>query len=113
MKKSSKMTARPYSEALVSAMADNDEAIATLGFALEQFAEGNDDEAKTTLRVLVKGRLGFEELARRTGIPARSLNRMLSSAGNPSLSNLSLIIRTLHDALGIAPNWSVTPVTAE
>ncbi|PKP83043.1 MAG: transcriptional regulator [Alphaproteobacteria bacterium HGW-Alphaproteobacteria-18] len=99
---------RPHSEALAEFMSDIDNAIGMFSHALEQFADGNDDEGKIALRVLVKGRIGFERLAKETGIPARSLNRMLSSDGNPSLSNLSLIIRHLHTELGIEPNWTLT-----
>lgn len=99
---------RPHSEALAEFMSDIDNAIGMFAHALEQFADGNDEEGKIALRVLVKGRIGFEALAQKTGIPARSLNRMLSSEGNPSLSNLSLIIRQLHAELGVEPNWTLT-----
>lgn len=99
---------RPHLEYLRELYANDQEAVGMLGYALEQLIAGNDEEGKYALRSLIKGRIGFEELSRRTEIPARSLNRMLSSDGNPSLSNLSLIIRHLHTELGIEPNWTLT-----
>lgn len=99
---------RAHLDYLRELYANDEEAIGMLAYALEQLAAGQDEEGKYALRSLIKGRLGFEELSRRTEIPARSLNRMLSSEGNPSLSNLSLIIRQLHAELGVEPNWTLT-----
>ena len=50
--------------------------------------------------------VGFETLARLTDRPSKSLHRMLSSNGNPSLDNLAAIFgRTLREqaALGRLP----------
>jgi DNA-binding phage protein len=107
-KDAAKRNTRSHQEFLQQLYADDGEAIGMLGYALEQIAAGDDDEGKHALRNLIKGRLGFEEMSRRTEIPARSLNRMLSSEGNPSLSNLSAIIRALHQELGIEPRWTLT-----
>jgi DNA-binding phage protein len=105
--KNSPRRSRPVSELLTELYADDKRAIGMLAFALEMIVSGDEDEAKHAMRSLIKGRLGFEETSRRTGIPARSINRMLSSEGNPSLSNLTLIIRCLHEELGIEPNWTL------
>jgi DNA-binding phage protein len=107
-KKANLGTSRSHQEFLAELYASDEEAIGMLAFALEHIAAGEDEEGKHALRSLIKGRLGFEELSRRIQIPARSLNRMLSSEGNPSLSNLSAIIRALHQELGIEPNWTLT-----
>jgi DNA-binding phage protein len=99
---------RPYADGLRNLYADDAEAIGMFAYALENIAAGEADEGKHALRSLIKGRIGFEELSRRIEIPARSLNRMLSSEGNPSLSNLAAIIRALHQELGIEPKWILT-----
>lgn len=100
--------ARPYIEALKEAYADRDEALGMLQHALVSFVEGDAEEGKYALRSLVMGRMGFESAGKATGIPARSLNRMLSKDGNPSMSNLALIFRALHDDLGVRAAWALS-----
>lgn len=48
------------------------------------------------LRDLVNATLGFENLARATAIPSKSLHRMLSLRGNPSSESLFAIVRALQ-----------------
>ncbi|MEO0882398.1 MAG: transcriptional regulator [Pseudomonadota bacterium] len=103
---------RPHAEALKEAYADQAEALAMLRHALVSFVEGDAEEGKYALRSLVMGRMGFEGAARETGIPARSLNRMLSADGNPSMSNLALIYKLLHDDLGVKADWSLAGADA-
>ena len=43
----------------------------------------------------------FERLARASGKPAKSLNRMLSSSGNPSMDNLAVIFGAIRRELGV------------
>lgn len=63
----------------------------------------NDDieVAKTLLRDYVNATLGFSELANLTGKQPQSLMRMLSISGNPSMSNISKVIASLHRYEGI------------
>lgn len=103
---------RPHTEALKEAYRDKGEALAMLQHALVSFVEGDAEEGKYALRSLMMGRMGFEGASRVTGIPARSLNRMLSADGNPSMSNLALIYKLLHDDLGVKAEWSLDGMNA-
>ena len=69
--------------------------------ALALFANGEPDMTRSILRDLVHASFGFERLARLTGVPAKSLHRMLSSRGNPSMDNLSMILGVLCKRLGV------------
>jgi hypothetical protein len=51
------------------------------------FLNGEPETARMMLRDLVGSTVGFEQLARLTGNPAKSLHRMLSLNGNPSMDN--------------------------
>jgi DNA-binding phage protein len=52
---------------------------------------GEAETARVILRDLVNATLGFEQLAKLTDIPSKSLHRMLSPKGNPSMDNLAAI----------------------
>jgi DNA-binding phage protein len=45
--------------------------------------------------------VGFERLAEATGKPVKSLHRMLSAAGNPSMDNLAVIFGAVRRELGV------------
>ena len=49
----------------------------------------------------VNATIGFEQLAKLTGRPAKSLHRMLSATGNPSMDNLASVFDVLRDALKV------------
>jgi DNA-binding phage protein len=53
------------------------------------FLNGEAHTARLLLRDLVNATIGFEGLARETAKPAKSLHRMLSANGNPSMDNLA------------------------
>lgn len=69
--------------------------------ALTLFLNGEPDTARLVLRDLVNATVGFEWLAATTGKPAKSLHRMLSTNGNPSMDNLAIIIGALRKRLGV------------
>ena len=52
---------------------------------------GEPETARVILRDLVNATLGFEQLAKLTDVPSKSLHRMLSPKGNPSMDNLAAI----------------------
>jgi DNA-binding phage protein len=52
---------------------------------------GEAETARVILRDLVNATLGFERLAKMTDVPSKSLHRMLSPKGNPSMDNLAAI----------------------
>jgi DNA-binding phage protein len=45
--------------------------------------------------------LGFEQLAKLTDTPSKSLHRMLSPKGNPSMDNLAAIFGALRKRLKV------------
>jgi DNA-binding phage protein len=71
---------------------DPDFARAMFGEAITLFLDGEHGTAKRVLRDLVNATVGFECLAQEVGIPSKSLHRMLSATGNPTLSNISTIV---------------------
>jgi DNA-binding phage protein len=74
---------------------------ALLDEAVTLFLNGEPDTARLILRDLVNATVGFERLAAATGKPAKSLHRMLSTKGNPSMDNLSVILGVLRKRLGV------------
>jgi DNA-binding phage protein len=65
------------------------------------FLNGEPDTARLILRDLVNATVGFETLARLTDKPSKSLHRMLSSNGNPSMDNLAAIFGALRGRLRV------------
>jgi DNA-binding phage protein len=53
------------------------------------------------LRDLVNATVGFEELAAETAKPAKSLHRMLSKQGNPTMDNLAAILSAVRRKLRV------------
>lgn len=74
---------------------------ALLDEAITLFLNGEPDVARLVLRDLVNATLGFEELAAEIDRPSKSLHRMLSARGNPTMDNLTKIICILRDRLGL------------
>jgi len=74
---------------------------ALLDEAATLFLNGEPETARLILRDLVNATVGFEGLARETDRPSKSLHRMLSSQGNPSMDNLSAIFGAVRRQLGV------------
>ncbi|CAN7489004.1 transcriptional regulator [Phenylobacterium sp. LjRoot225] len=74
---------------------------ALLDEAATLFLNGEPETARLILRDLVNATVGFEGLARETARPSKSLHRMLSSHGNPSMDNLSAIFGAVRRQLGV------------
>ena len=74
---------------------------ALLDEAATLFLNGEPDAARLILRDLVNATVGFETLARLTDRPSKSLHRMLSSNGNPSMDILASIFAALRDRLKV------------
>ena len=69
------------------------------GFCL---ANGGEAEtAKLILRDLVNATMGFEGLAIAVEKPAKSVHRMLSSSGNPTMTNLAAIFAALKSTMKV------------
>jgi DNA-binding phage protein len=65
------------------------------------FLNDEPETARLILRDLVNATVGFEELAVITDKPSKSLHRMLSSKGNPSMDNLSAIFGAISTRLKV------------
>jgi DNA-binding phage protein len=70
------------------------------------FLNGEAEAARLILRDLVNATVGFEQLASETTTPSKSLHRMLSKSGNPSMDNIAAVFEVLRRKLGV--NISVT-----
>ena len=74
---------------------------ALLDEAATMFLNGEPDTARLILRDLVNATVGFEALAVATAKPSKSLHRMLSETGNPSMDNLAAIFGAVRKELGV------------
>ena len=74
---------------------------ALLDEAATLFLNGEPEAARLLLRDLVNATVGFESLATMTDKPAKSLHRMLSRSGNPSMDNLAAIFDALRQQLKV------------
>ncbi len=70
--------------------------------AATAFLNGEPHVARLILRDLVNASVGFEDLAAETNRPSKSLHRMLSDKGNPSMNNLAAIFDVVRKRLGVA-----------
>lgn len=96
------MTKRDYKETIVTrAKHDPVFAQALLNEALTLFVNGEAETSKIILRDLVNATIGFEPLAKEINKPAKSVHRMLSKSGNPTMTNLSIIFAAIKNMLGI------------
>jgi DNA-binding phage protein len=75
---------------------------AMLDEAATAFLNGEPQVARLILRDLVNASVGFEDLASATNRPSKSLHRMLSEKGNPSMDNLAAIFGAMRKRLGVA-----------
>jgi DNA-binding phage protein len=80
------------------ALRDPEFAKALLDEAATLFLSNEPDAARLILRDLVNATVGFEKLGELTQKPSKSLHRMLSQNGNPSMDNLAAIF-------GAVKNW--------
>jgi len=69
--------------------------------AVALFLNGEPEVARLVLRDLVNATIGFEKLANETSKPSKSLHRMLSAKGNPTMDNLNSIFNVLRENLQV------------
>ena len=74
---------------------------ALLDEAATLFLQDEPETARLILRDLVNATLGFEQLAALTDKPSKSLHRMLSPKGNPSMDNLAAIFGVMRTNLKV------------
>ncbi|VEP11998.1 conserved hypothetical protein [Hyella patelloides LEGE 07179] len=88
---------------------DPEFAKALLDEAASLLLNGEPETARLILRDLVNATIGFEQLAQQTSLPSKSLHRMLSAKGNPTMNNLTAIFDVLRQKLKV--NLEVTTIT--
>ncbi len=69
---------------------------AMLTEAINELLAGNLDTGRAQLRDYVNASITFDGLAKQTGIPSKSLQRMLGPRGNPTAGSLFTIIKALQ-----------------
>ena len=74
---------------------------AMLDEAATLFLNDDPETARLILRDLVNATVGFEQLAKLTDTPSKSLHRMLSPKGNPSMDNLAAIFGAVGSRLKV------------
>jgi DNA-binding phage protein len=74
---------------------------ALLDEAATLFLNGEPHTARLILRDLVNATVGFEELAAEMAKPVKSLHRMLSKRGNPTMDNLAAILSGVRKTLKV------------
>jgi DNA-binding phage protein len=65
------------------------------------FINGEPESARLILRDLVNTTVGCEALADEIHKPAKSLHRMLSKSGSPTMANVSTILAVITRALKV------------
>jgi len=86
-----------YETGLKAALSDPDEAAAYLNAALEE----NDQEVfLLALRDIAEAR-GFAQIAQNAVLNRENLYRMLSASGNPQLSSLNALLRSVGLRLAV------------
>ena len=73
---------------------------ALLAEGIDALLSGEVDVGKTIIRDFINATVGFAKLAEETGIPIKSLMRMLGPTGNPSARNLFSVISVLQRSSG-------------
>ena len=89
---------------------DPDFACALLDEASTLFLNGEPELARVILRDLVNATIGFEQLAQEVHKSSKSLHRMLSGNGNPTMDNLASIFTALRQKLNVSIQVHVAPV---
>jgi DNA-binding phage protein len=87
----------------INKRAQNDPQFGTalLDEAIDLFLNGEPETARLILRDLVNATIGFEKLSEETLKPSKSLHRMLSAKGNPTMDNLNVIFNALRAKLRV------------
>lgn len=89
---------------------DPEFARALLSEAIGLFLDNDPQTAKLILRDLINATMGFEKIAEDIHKPAKSIHRMLSSSGNPTIENLSLILHAIKKALNVEIRAAIIPI---
>jgi DNA-binding phage protein len=75
---------------------DPDFASALLEEAVQHLLTGDLPTARSLIRDVIKGSIGYSELSLRTGTPEKSLVRMFGHGGNPTAANIVRVLLELQ-----------------
>jgi probable addiction module antidote protein len=92
----------PYEDGLIESLKDPLEAAAYLNAALE---DGDQEVFLLALRHVTKA-FGMSEISRETALNRENLYRMLSAQGNPQLSSLNTLLRSLGLRLAVEVEYA-------
>jgi len=81
--------------------ADPEFAEALLREATDMFLNGEAEAARLLLRDVVNATVGFEQIAATTNRPSKSIHRMLSARGNPTMESLSAVFSAIRKVLNV------------
>ena len=94
---------RDYKETIKErTVIDPNFAASLMNEAVSSFLAGEPQTARIILRELVNSTIGFELLAEELNKPSKSIHRMLSPRGNPTMDNLTNILSVLQSKLDYA-----------
>ena len=100
---------RSYKETILAELQNDPEfRKATFEEAVTALLAGEQAEALSMLRDLVHASVTFKRLAEETGLPEKSLHRMLSERGNPTMQNIGKILQAIQNDLGFVPQVTVS-----
>lgn len=74
---------------------------ALLREATDMFLNGEAEAARLLLRDVVNATVGFEQIALATHRPSKSVHRMLSARGNPTMESLSAVFAAIRKVLNV------------
>lgn len=80
---------------------DPEFARALLQEAVEALLADEVAVARSLIRDVIKGSMGYAELSRRTGTPEKSLVRMFGAHGNPTAAHLFAVLTHLQQYSGV------------
>ena len=75
--------------------------------AMTAMVNGESEVASTMFRDLVNAGIGFQRLAKETGISAPNLHRALSVCGNPTMRTFGKIVASISAFLGFQTPMAV------
>jgi DNA-binding phage protein len=81
--------------------ADHTFAEALLREATDLFLNGETEASRLLLRDVVNATVGFEQIAMATNRPSKSIHRMLSARGNPTMDSLSVVFSAISKVLNV------------
>jgi len=81
--------------------ADPEFAEALLREATDMFLNGEAEAARLLLREVVNATVGFEQIAATTNRPSKSIHRMLSARGNPTMESLTAVFSAIRKVLNV------------